>query len=553
MGSTMDKALILIRKYLEKNKIKDTSILETKIPLQKEYGDLTTNISLKIAKQLKKSPMVIAKEIKTILEKEDYVSKVEVKPPGFINIYFNSGNKNEIINKILKEKNDFGKLDYGKGKKINIEFISANPTGHLHIGHARNGILGDIVANLYEWTGHEVYREYWINDYGNQMVVLANAIFQFYQLELDPKYTIAEDTAYQGKDIQNASKELVKEIGDKFKGKKLEGEIQEFLSEWGGEYFLKEIKKIIKAIGIKKFDLWQSEKGMFDSGKVKASIEKLQTIKGATYEEDGALWLNTTANSEDDKNRVLEKSDKTFTYIVGDIANHVEKYSKNFDTYINVWGSDHAGYDQRVRSSIEWMGNDSSKLIVDFIQMVKLVKDGKEFKMSKRQGTVVTIKELLDNFGKNKLRYFISSKHFKSQFDLDVSLLEDDSNNSLLNYSMYSYVRAKKIISELGKDIKRKDSSHEYNLLTNSQENELIKSLSKMEHVIERASRNREPQMLIVYLNEISKKFHSFYGNSKIKGEEENLASERFSLVEAYLYAITNLYAIIGIEPIKEM
>ena len=548
----MNNILIkLINKYLLKHNIEGLYSIELKVSKKKEFGDITTNIAMKIAKDLEKKPIEIAQEIIELLNKDNSIEKAELAGPGFINIYFNSLNKYDVINTIIKEKEKYGKSDIDKGKRVNLEFVSANPTGHLHIGHARNAILGDIMGKMMESTGWKVDREYWVNDYGNQMIVLANSIYQFYLKQLDDEYNIPEKTDYKGPEIKNAAKLLYEKVNDKYKDKKFE-DISFEIAKWGGKHFIDEIKTILSDIGVLAFDLWQSENEIYKSGKVEESLNKLKKIKGATYIKDGALWLATTKNSNDDKDRVIQKEDGNFTYIVGDIANHVEKYSKNYDLYINIWGADHAGYDQRVKSSINWLGLDDKKLIVDFMQMVRLIKDGKEFKMSKRKGTVITIRDLLNLFGKNRLRYFIASKQMQSHFDLDVSLLEDDTNSSPLHYSTYSYVRALKIIEQNNKEYKVL-INHKFENLKSIQESELVKSLSKMTSVIQRGSKLREPQVLIVYINELAQLFHSFYSSCRIKGESKELGSERLSLVQAYIYVMENLYKLIGIEPPKEM
>ncbi len=537
----------LVYEYIKKENIdfpfNGVEVLKTK---NEKFGDFTTNISLKLIKALGKNPMEIAESIKSFLETnyKDVFKEVTVTNPGFVNMFMQESFVTEYAMKFVDQgyKPDFG-ID---SKKINYEFVSANPTGDLHIGHARNAIVGDITINIFEYVGHKVNREYYINDAGNQIEELAKSVYYYLADELKLESNIpVEEVGYKGVEIEELGRKLAKT--NEYNNLSKEEAIDK-LKVVSKEYFLERIWNLLEQMKLKPFDTKTSEQELFDSGKVKEELDKMKAKKDFIYEEEGAIWLKTEKHG-DDKNRVLVKSDGTYTYMVADIANHVMKYDQGYDLVMDLWGADHHGYETRIKASLEILGHDSNKMLVDFISMVKLLQNGKELKMSKRQGTSLRIFDVLEKVDIDILRFYIISKSKEQSLIIDLDKANQESNDNPYFYMQYAHARMNQIL--LNSNL---EHSKEYNLLGKEiQEFNLLKKLNEFEDYIFAAVNDREPYQLAIYIKELAQAFNSFYASCRVISENQELTKQRLALVSAVKNVYTTVLKLMGIEPKEKM
>ena len=406
------------------------------IPKDKKNGDYSTNVAFLLTKELKKSPILIAEDIANNI-KDEMIEKVEIANPGFINIFLSKKFLLDNINKILEEGKDYGRNNSGNNEKINIEYVSANPTGTLHIGHGRGAVYGDNLSKLMSFCGYDVTREYYINDAGNQMYNLGVSIKERYKERCGLEWELPEN-GYHGKEIIQLAESLYDTYGDS----KLDEDIP-FFKEAGLDILLEGIKKDLDKFRVN-FDVFTSEQSLYDRGLVENTLNKLKD-SGKCYISEDALWLRTT-DLYDEKDRVLIKSDGNYTYLLPDIAYHSDKLNRGFDRLIDVLGSDHHGYINRLRSSLEMVGYDSSKLEIKILQMVRLLRNGEEVKLSKRTGKTITLNELLEDVGVNAARYFFASKSLDTQMDFDLDLAVKNSNENPIYYIEYANARISSIL-----------------------------------------------------------------------------------------------------------
>ena len=505
---------------------------EVQLTPSKGHGDFSTNIAMQLSKELGMNPRDIATKIVENV-KSDIVEKVEVAGPGFINIFLKSDQMSSLLKDIVDKGDKYGN---GKqGKYINVEYVSANPTGYLHVGHARGAALGATLSNILIKAGNKVDQEYYINDAGNQIDTLGLASFIRYKQELGLDEKLPENT-YKGQDIVFVAKELVKEFGDKYKESKYEDVAEAFKSK-SKSMLLEIIKKDLSAFGVE-MDLYSSEQKMYDENRIQPALDK---IKKHTFEKDGATWLDTTSKG-DDKDRVLIKSDGKYTYLTPDIAYHNVKLERGYDELINVWGADHIGYIKRMEVALGYLGLPAEKVDVLTIQLVRLIKDGKELKMSKRLGTSFTLKELIELVGKDATRFYMIDRSNNSTFDFDLDLATKQSSENPVFTVQYTHARANKLL-ETGKDIKL----GEYK----DKEVELINVLTKFPELIDKMALSHKAHLLPQYLIEVSKVFNSFYSNTKIIGTDRE--SELLYLVKATKVVIKNGLALMDIEAPNKM
>ncbi len=408
---------------------KEKIIIE--IPAHKEHGDYSSNIAMKLCKELKMKPFDIANEIKNNI-KMDKIEKIEIVNPGFINFFMKKDYLLENINKILEEQDNYGRSTIGNNEKVNVEFVSVNPTGIIHLGHARGAAYGDSLSNILEFAGYKPTKEYYINDAGNQMLNMAKSVKERYK-ELCGQKAQMEEDYYYGKEIIDVAKKIYEKYQDKF----LDHDIKDY---WriGLDYFLNQIKEDLSLARVH-FDVWSSEQAIRDKGLVEECLQKLKN-DGRTYEKENALWLKTT-DFNDDKDRVLIKSDGSYTYFTPDIAYHYDKLTRGFDKLIDVLGADHYGYIPRIKASVAMLGNDPEKLEVKIVQMVRALKNGEEYKISKRTGNTITMRDLINEVGVDALRYFFIAKSLDTQIDFDLDLALSSSNDNPVYYIQYAHAR----------------------------------------------------------------------------------------------------------------
>lgn len=510
------------------------------LPKDKNNGDYSTNIALTLTKELHKKPEEIAELLKRTIN-DEMIDKIEVAYPGFINIFISKKFLLNKISEIIELNINYGKNDIGKNRKINIEFVSANPTGELHIGHGRGATYGDNLARILKYNGFDVTKEYYINDAGNQMNNLGISIKERYKELCGLQCNIPTD-GYYGKEII----EIAKNIYNIYGNAKLENDI-EFFKKEGLNILLDKIKKDLDKYRVN-FDIFTSEQSLYDKGLVDSVLDKLNR-KGHTYLNEDALWLKTT-NYIDEKDRVLIKSDGTYTYLLPDIAYHVDKFNRNYDGIIDIFGADHHGYINRLKSSLEMLDKNSEKLEIKILQMVRLIKDGEELKLSKRTGKTVTLNELIDELGVNATRYYFSSRSIDSSMDFDIDLALKQSSENPFYYIEYANARIYSILKNYNKKITK---ANNYSTIDNPIAYTILAKLCEFEDIVISAGLKQHPHLICNYLYELATLFHSYYASEKIVTEDEIYTNERLNLLLAIKIVINNALDLIGIIPREEM
>lgn len=531
----------IIKDSLDKNNIDvllEDIIIET--PKVVSNGDYSTNIALLLTKKIHKNPMEIASLIIENI-KNKIIDKVEIAKPGFINIYLTKARLQLEINKIIKEDKNYGKSNVGNNKKVNIEYVSANPTGILHIGHGRGAAYGDNLSRIMSYTGYDVTREYYINDAGNQMNNLGISIKERYKEVCGLPWNLPED-GYHGKEIISLAEEIYKE----YKDSKLD-ESTDFFRQEGLNVLLNQIKKDLDKFRVN-FDVFTSEKSLYDKGLVENILNTLKK-NNECYIEDAALWLKTS-NHGDEKDRVIVKNDGSYTYLLPDIAYHINKIERGYDKLIDVLGADHHGYINRLKGSLEILGYDSNILDIKILQMIRLLKDGEEIKVSKRTGKTITLNDLIDEVGVNATRYFFASKSLDTQMDFDMSLAIKNSNENPVYYIEYANARISKILNGYKEEIILKDT---YNTITDPLAYNIMNKLMKFEDTIISASQKMQPHIVCNYVYELATLFHSYYAKEKFITDDKEYTNDRIALLKAIKIVINNSLNLIGIIPREEM
>lgn len=521
------------------------------VPKDKAHGDLATNAAMQLTRIAKKNPRQIAEEI---LEHLDHAKagtqKAEIAGPGFINFTLSKSYLYPVLEQVHRQGKDYGRISKGAGQKIQVEFVSANPTGSLHLGHARGAAVGDALCNVLDFAGYDVTREYYINDAGNQVVNLSKSIEARYQQALGQDVDMPED-GYHGEDIKGFAQELVAEKGDSLLSLPPE-ERAEFLRKYGLEKELAKIKRDLGRFRVG-FDVWFSETSLYENGQVIESLEELRA-KGQTYEQDGATWLRTT-DYGDDKDRVLVKNDGTYTYLTPDIAYHRNKYDRGFDQMINIWGADHHGYIPRVKAAMQAIGNDQEKLTVLIAQMVSLFQDGEKVKMSKRTGKAVTMVDLMDEVGVDAIRYFFTMRSMDSHLDFDMDLAISTSNENPVFYVQYAHARVCSIFrqaEEQGIQVPTPADS-DLSKLTAEHEYDLLRKIGELPEEIAMAAENYAPHRLVRYVYELSALFHSYYRAERVITEDAGQTAARLVLLGAVRQTIANVLGLIGVSAPERM
>ena len=518
------------------------------IPKDNKNGDYSTNIAMQLTRVLRKNPQLIAREIVEKIDKEtSSIEDIQIAGPGFINIFMKKGTLGAIINKVIEQDEKYGRSNSASGKSINVEFVSANPTGDLHLGHARQAALGDSICRLLDAAGYKVTREYYINDAGNQIHNLALSLKARYYELLGREVTLPED-GYHGQDVIDIAKELVSEVGDKYLDKDDE-ETYWFFRNYGKDKELEKLKRDLIDFRVT-FDVWSSEIKVREAGFIEKALGILKE-KGYIYENEGATWFRST-DFGDDKDRVVIKSDGSYTYLTPDIAYHVNKLSRGYDYLVDLLGSDHHGYIARLKATIQALGYEADKLSVELVQMVRLIKDGAEFKMSKRTGNAMTIKELCQEVGTDSVRYFFVARSASSHLDFDMDLAIKSSSDNPVYYAQYAHARTCQVL-ELSK-------KHEFNeatsfeLLTNPKEIDLIKYIGEFPSIVSDAAKTFSPYKITNYVQKLAQLFHTFYNECKvIDNANIELSSQRLALVKASKIVIRNALNLVGVSAPNKM
>lgn len=517
-------------------------IIET--PKTKDHGDYASNVAMQLTRQLHTNPREIANKIVDACDlSKANVSHIEIAGPGFLNFTLSKDRFSQVIADILEQKENYGQ-QLANGIKVDLEYVSANPTGSLHLGHARGAAWGDSCARIMKKAGYDVTREYYVNDAGNQIHNLALSLNARYRQAHGIETEIGQD-GYMGEDVKEEGYRLAKEYPNTYLEPTKEN--LDFFRQKGIAFELDKIKRDLDEYRVH-FDVWTSEQKLRDSGAVEKAVDIIRD-KGYTYDAEGALWFKTTAFG-DDKDRVLRKKDGSLTYLVPDIACHNQKFERGYDEIVDFFGADHHGYIPRLKASMEALGHDSNHLHVDIIQMVRLVSNGEEMKMSKRLGNATTIHDLVQSVGVDAARYFFVARALDSHLDFDVDLATKKSNENPVYYAQYAHARMCSIQKQ-AKDIELADH---FELLTDEKEIELMKTLQEFNHVIVESAKTRQVHKMCHYIHDLASHFHSFYNACKVIDHDNlDLSSQRLALVKATQTVLANALDCIGVTAVESM
>ncbi len=527
-----------------------TSLLEDEniqfdIPQQNSFGDFSTNIALLLAKKAKTNPRQLAQKIVDAIKfDEQIISKIEIAGPGFINFFYSSGFIANSILSILEAKSNFGKSDKYSGKKANVEFVSANPTGPLTVGHGRNSVFGDTVSSLLEWVGYSVDREYYFNNAGRQMRVLGDSVRIRYLQLLGSDIEFPADY-YQGEYITDIAKSLVEEHGDKLKEENAEG----LFKDKAENVIFSDIKETLGRLGIRHKHFY-NENTLYEEGKIK-SVLNIFSEKGMSYEKEGATWLKL-AELGNDQDKVIVKSTGEPTYRLPDIAYHITKFERGYDLIIDIFGSDHKDTYPDVLAALKSLGYNTEAIKVLLHQFVTVIKDGEVVKMSTRKANYVTLDELVDEVGVDVTRYFFNMRSVSSHMNFDLDLAKKQSDDNPVFYLQYAHARICSIIRN-AKEAGLESSTDSLITLSTSEEQSLIKKLLLFPDIVLFAANSFETHKITGYLQELAECFHRFYTVCRIIGSEQKLAESRLSLALATQIVLQNGLTLLGLSAPERM
>lgn len=520
----------------------DKKNIVVEVPKDRNNGDFSSNVAMQLTKVLKSNPRNIAEEIVSVIKNNKEIEKADVAGPGFINIYLNDEYVFSGVEKVLYAADNYGKSNVGERKKINIEFVSANPTGILHLGTARGASYGSNLANIMSFAGFDVTKEYYINDAGNQINNLGISVKERYKGLCGLEENMPED-GYYGAEIID----IARSIKEKYNDSKLNEEL-DFFKELAVDYLLNIIKTDLSNFGVT-FDVWTSEKAIRAKGRIEECL-KILDEKGLIFEKDDAKWLKTTVYG-DDKDRVLIKSDGSYTYLVPDIAYHLDKFDRGFDYLVDVFGADHHSYVSRLKASIEALGYDKDKLEVRLLQMVRLLRDGNIVKMSKRTGGNITISELVEEVGKDAARYFFATRSLDGQMDFDINLAVKKSNDNPYFYVGYAHARICSILREAKE--KNINISTGIKHINDEDSKALLLKIYEFNDVVISSALKKEPHLITNYVYDLASLFHNYYGKHRILTDDEELSSEYLGLIKTVQITIKNALRLIGVSAPDQM
>jgi arginyl-tRNA synthetase len=554
------------------------SDIQLEAPRNPDHGDFSTNIALILAKPLGVPPRDLAIAIVDKLQSSPLVDHAETAGPGFINLHLATRAFMDVIGRVLESKENYGRSDIGSGKHVQVEFVSANPTGPLHVGHGRGAAYGAVLANIFDAAGYTVSREYYINDAGRQMDILATSVLLRYLEECGRSLKFPEN-AYRGDYIVEIAKALRRNVGDRFDystdvlmgtevaiadpeaaldeliarskialGSKRYAEVHCFASD----EILTGIKNDLLEFGVE-FDSWFAESQLTDNGSVDGAINALDDR--LVYTKDGARWFRSTAFG-DEKDRVVVRENGTATYFASDIAYHADKYRRGFDHLINIWGADHHGYVGRVKAAIEAMDLDPQRLEILLVQFAVLYRDGQKVSMSTRSGEFVTLAELVAEVGTDAARFFYITRRSDQHLDFDLDLAKSESNDNPVYYVQYAYARICSVFTQLadkGYDADPMAGLARTERLADRKEKQLAVQLSKYPEVFENAVRNREPHLITIFLRELAADFHTYYNSCRIITDDADQRNARLALILAVKQVLGNGLGLLGVSAPEAM
>ena len=544
------------------------------------HGDYATNIALMLSKQAKMNPVDLAKIIVDQLEESSFINKIEIAGPGFINFFISDESSSSVVSEIIDQGALYGSSEIGQGKKVLLEYVSANPTGPLHVGHGRGAAYGATISNLLRAVGFKVDNEYYVNDAGRQMDILAVSIYLRY-LSLCGDNLRFPDNGYQGQYIKDIAQVIYDSSGEEFykkldlifanvskdgseggdkeshidglieNSKSILGDSFRAIFQVGIESILGGIKSDLSEFGVV-FEKWFSEQSLIDTGLSESCISKLKESQ-KVYEKDGALWFKTT-NYGDEKDRVVVRDNGNHTYFASDIAYHFDKFERGYDKIINVWGADHHGYISRVKASIDALGHSPDKLEILLVQFANLYRGGSKVQMSTRSGSFVTLEDLRKEVGNDAARFFYILRKSEQHMDFDLDLAKSKTNENPVYYIQYAHARICSVFRQANeKEMEVDHSQANLSLLTEGIEKNIIKELSRYKSVLESSAIQYEPHQLAYYLKDLSTHFHSYYNACKFIVEDKHLTQARLSLIHATRQILINGLSILGVSAPESM
>ena len=531
------------------NLAEDIPEIKIEIPKDTKNGDYSSNIAMVLTKIAKRNPREIAQAIVDHLDtSKAHVKQVDIAGPGFINFYLDNQYLRDIIPDAITKGDRFAYATQSKNTNISLEYVSANPTGDLHIGHARNAAVGDSLANILIAAGYNVTREYYINDAGNQITNLARSIeARYFEALGDTSYEMPAD-GYNGKDIIEIGKDLavkhpeIKDYSD-------EERLKTF-RQLGVDYEMEKLKKDLSDFNVH-FDNWFSETSLYENGAIKNTLSKMKEL-GYTYEADGATWLRTS-DFKDDKDRVLIKKDGNYTYFTPDTAYHYNKINRGNDILIDLMGADHHGYINRLKASLETFGVDSDRLEIQIMQMVRLMQNGEEVKMSKRTGNAITLREIMDEVGIDAARYFLTMRSPDSHFDFDLELAKEQSQDNPIYYAQYAHARICSILKQAKEQGIEVSTDADFSKINNDKAIDLLKKVAEFESTIESAAEHRAPHRLTNYIQDLAAAFHKFYNAEKVLTDDTEKTKAHVAMIEAVRITLHNALALVGVTAPESM
>jgi arginyl-tRNA synthetase len=521
------------------------------LPRSRQHGDLATNIAMLLAKQEKRSPREIAEIFVGKLSQADpCILKAEIAGPGFINCFIDASVWHDVLKQIEQQAERYGSVDIGQGAKVMVEFVSANPTGPLHIGHGRGAVVGDAVARVLAFAGFDVSREYYINDVGNQMNNLGRATYLRY-LELHGRDEEFPQDLYQGAYIYDIARTVMDQQGDRFVKESEESSVT-FFTRFASDTILQGIKQDLSDFGVE-FENWFSERILFERGEVHKALEEFRS-EGLVYEQDGALWF-AASRFGDEKDRVVIKEDGKTTYFASDIAYHRDKLQRGFTSMIDIWGADHHGYIPRMKSFLRAMGVADDAFSVILIQMVNLLRAGKPVAMSTRSGEFVTLREVMDEVGRDAARFSFLTRRSDTPLDFDLEVAKKQSDENPVYYVQYAHARICSILRlAREKNLSVPNFAEiDAGLLAATEEIDIIKKLSQFPALVGGSARAHEPHRIAVYLMELVGHFHSYYNKHRVITDDENLSRSRLHLITCIKMVLSNGLTLLGVGAPEKM
>jgi len=551
MKAKVKKALLETIRSLYSLEINGFSLEQ---PREESYGDYATNVAFLLAKSLRRNPQEIAQEVAQRLSNESFLAEAL---KGFINIRLKEGFLQEEFSRLFKEGSSYFFEPVERPLYMQVEFVSANPTGPLHVGHGRGAVVGDVLSRILKRFGHKVVREYYINDAGNQVYMLGlSVVYRYYELlgkEEENIKKVFEEEGYKGKYVIRLAKDLKAFYGDRLLHIPLEEAIN-VAKEYAYRRLLEDIKETLDSMDVA-FDVWFSERSLYERGVVEEVIRELEN-RGYVYEKDGALWFKSSAFG-DDKDRVLKKSDGSYTYFAGDIAYHYEKFKRGFERVINLWGADHHGYEKRLMGALKALGIPEDWLVVEFVQMVRLISEGQEVRMSKRTGEFITLADLLEEVGKDAVRFVFLTRSSDTPLDFDIDLVKKKTSENPVFYVQYAHARVRGVFREVKErydiDADKEDLVPYVKHLSSQEDLGLMKRCLYLKDVYEGVLSTFSPHLITYALLDLAKDFHHYYNHHRVMVEDKNTMLSRLALFKGVEITLKKAFEILGINAPERM